>query len=65
MYQVMTKKQQAALRRMLHIVGQELVAMAASEKLPDQWDENEGYTSYTVDAKNTVYFAMRKDGIVP
>lgn len=53
----------AALRRILHIVGQELITMAASEKLPDQWGEL-GLMSYTIEAQAAVYDQLVADKII-
>lgn len=64
MNRVITKKQTDILRRLLHIVGQELQTMAKSDKLPDQWGEL-NLTSYALEAQKAVYNLMVADGLLP
>jgi hypothetical protein len=61
----LTPAEVAKLRRFLHIVGQELVSIASSSTLPDQWDVNMGVTSYTTEAVETIYKQMAADGLLP
>jgi hypothetical protein len=60
----LTPTQIQMLRRLMVVAGQELIQMANSKKLPDQWGEI-GCTTYGIEAMAAVYNQMAADGMLP
>lgn len=60
----LTKRQQDMLRRFLHMAANELLEIATTPKLPDQWYET-STTTYAHAAVRGLYDQMAADGLLP